>query len=131
MNHDNLIPFDQRSEDEQREIRRKGGIASGVARRRKRALKEAADLYLSLPVSDKRVWNRLARRGIDPEDIDNQMLVIAGLTDAATCGDAKAAAVLFKALGEDVPPGEANEDQLREAKKLLGGIDSVIDAETD
>lgn len=131
MNHDNLIPFDQRSEDEQREIRRKGGIASGVARRRKRALKEAADLYLSLPVSDKRTWNRLARRGIDPEDIDNQMLLIAGLTDAAACGDAKAAAVLFKALGEDVPPGEANEDQLREAKKLLGGIDSVIDAETD
>lgn len=131
MNHDNLIPFDQRSEDEQREIRRKGGIASGVARRRKRALKEAADLYLSLPVSDKRTWNRLARRGIDPADIDNQMLVIAGLTDAAACGDAKAAAVLFKALGEDVPPGEANEDQLREAKKLLGGIDSVIDAETD
>ena len=131
MPHDNLIPFDQRSEDEQREIRRKGGIASGVARRRKRALKEAADLYLSLPVSDKRVWNRLARRGIDPEDIDNQMLVIAGLTDAAACGDAKAAAVLFKALGEDVPPGEASEDQLNEAKKLLGGIDSVIDAETD
>lgn len=131
MPHDNLIPFDQRSEDEQREIRRKGGIASGVARRRKRALKEAADLYLSLPVSDKRTWNRLARRGIDPEDIDNQMLVIAGLTDAAACGDAKAAAVLFRALGEDVPPGEANEDQLREAKKLLGGIDSVIDAETD
>ena len=131
MPHDNLIPFDQRSEDEQREIRRKGGIASGVARRRKRALKEAADLYLSLPVSDKRTWNRLARRGIGPEDIDNQMLVIAGLTDAAACGDAKAAAVLFKALGEDVPPGEANEDQLREAKKLLGGIDSVIDAETD
>lgn len=131
MPHENLIPFDQRSEDEQREIRRKGGIASGVARRRKRALKEAADLYLSLPVSDRRAWNRLSRRGIDPDDIDNQMLVIAGLTDAAACGNAKAAAVLFKVLGEDVPPGEANEDQLREAKKLLGGIDSVIDAETD
>lgn len=131
MNHDNLIPMDERTQEEARELGRKGGIASGVARRRKRALKEAADLYLSLPVSDKRTWYRLARRGIDPEDIDNQMLVIAGLTDAAACGDAKAAAVLFKALGEDVPPGEANEDQLREAKKLLGGIDSVIDAKTD
>ena len=131
MPHDNLIPASQRTPEERREIAQKGGIASGIARRRKRALKEAADLYLSLPVSDKRVWNRLARRGIDPEDIDNQMLVIAGLTDAAACGDAKAAAVLFKALGEDVPPGEANEDQLQEAKKLLGGIDSAIDAETD
>lgn len=131
MNDENLIPIANRSPEEVRAMGKKGGIASGVARRRKRALKEAADLYLSLPVSDKRTWNRLARRGIDPEDIDNQMLVIAGLTDAAACGDAKAAAVLFKALGEDVPPGEANEDQLREAKKLLGGIDSVIDAETD
>lgn len=131
MNDENLIPIANRSPEEVRAMGKKGGIASGVARRRKRALKEAADLYLSLPVSDRRTWNRLSRRGIDPEDIDNQMLVIAGLTDAAACGDAKAAAVLFKALGEDVPPGEANEDQLREAKKLLGGIDSVIDAETD
>lgn len=131
MNDENLIPIANRSPEEVRAMGKKGGIASGVARRRKRALKEAADLYLSLPVSDKRTWNRLSRRGIDPDDIDNQMLVIAGLTDAAACGDAKAAAVLFKALGEDVPPGEANEDQLREAKKLLGGIDSVIDAETD
>lgn len=131
MNDENLIPIANRSPEEIRAMGKKGGIASGVARRRKRALKEAADLYLSLPVSDKRTWNRLSRRGIDPEDIDNQMLVIAGLTDAAACGDAKAAAVLFKALGEGVPPGEANEDQLREAKKLLGGIDSVIDAETD
>ena len=130
-NQQNLIPMDQRTESEARELGKLGGKASGAARRRRRALKEAADLYLSLPVADKRRWNALARRGIDPEDIDNQMLVIAGLTDAATCGDAKAAAVLFKALGEDVPPGEANEDQLREAKKLLGGIDSVIDAETD
>lgn len=131
MNDENLIPIANRSPEEVRAMGKKGGIASGVARRRKRALKEAADLYLSLPVSDRRTWNRLSRRGIDPDDIDNQMLVIAGLTDAAACGDAKAAAVLFKALGEDVPPGEANEDQLREAKKLLGGIDSVIDAETD
>ena len=131
MNDENLIPIANRSPEEVRAMGKKGGIASGAARRRKRALKEAADLYLSLPVSDRRTWNRLSRRGIDPEDIDNQMLVIAGLTDAAACGDAKAAAVLFKALGEDVPPGEANEDQLREAKKLLGGIDSVIDAKTD
>ena len=131
MPHDNLIPASQRTPEERREIAQKGGIASGIARRRKRALKEAADLYLFLPVSDKRTANRLARRGIDPEDIDNQMLVIAGLTDAAACGNAKAAAVLFKALGEDVPPGEANEDQLREAKKLLGGIESVIDTETE
>lgn len=100
-NEKNLIPFDRRTENEQREIRSAGGIASGVSRRRKRSLKEAADLYLSLPVSDQRKWNRIARRGVDPEDVDNQMAMIIGLADAASCGDARAAKVLIDLLGEE------------------------------
>lgn len=100
-NEKNLIPFDQRSESEARELGKKGGIASGAARRRKRSLKEAADLYLSLPVSDRRVWNKISRQYVDPEDIDNQMAIIVGLSKAAARGDPKAAKVLFDVLGED------------------------------
>ena len=99
-NEKNLIPFNQRSEREAREYGRAGGIASGAARRRKRSLKEAADIYLSLPVSDRRRWNKIARRGVDPEDVDNQMAMIIGLTEAATMGDAKAAKVVIDLLGE-------------------------------
>lgn len=99
-NEKNLIPFNQRTEEEQRRIQSAGGIASGISRRRKRSLKEAADLYLSLPVSDQRKWNRVSRRGVDPEDVDNQMAMIIGLADAATCGDARAAKVLIDLLGE-------------------------------
>ena len=106
-NEKNLIPFDQRTEEEQRDIRSAGGKASGVSRRRKRSLKEAADLYLSLPVSDRRVWNKIARRGVDPDDIDNQMAMIIGLTVAATAGDAKAAKVIVDLLGEDAHSEEA------------------------
>ena len=107
-NEKNLIPFDQRTEEEQRDIRSAGGKASGVSRRRKRSLKEAADLYLSLPVSDRRVWNKIARRGVDPEDIDNQMAMIIGLTMAATAGNAKAAKVIVDLLGEDAHSEEAS-----------------------
>ena len=99
-NEKNLIPFDERTEEEQREIRSSGGRASGESRRRKKSLREAAELYLSLPVADKRAWNKLARDGVDPEDVDNQMAVIAGLTIKAVKGDAKAAKVLFDLLGE-------------------------------
>ena len=106
-NEKNLIPMDQRSKSEARELGRNGGIASGVSRRRKRSLKEAADLYLSLPVTDRRVWNKISRRGVDPEDIDNQMAMIIGLTIAATAGDAKAAKVIVDLLGEDAHSGEA------------------------
>lgn len=100
-NEKNLIPFGERTESEQRNIRSAGGVASGAARRRKRSLKEAADLYLSLPVSDRRSWNRISRTGVEPEDIDNQMAMIIGLTIAATCGDAKAAKIIVDLLGED------------------------------
>ena len=107
-NEKNLIPFGQRTEEEQRDIRSAGGKASGVSRRRKRSLKEAADLYLSLPVSDRKMWNKISRRGVDPDDIDNQMAMIIGLTMAATAGDAKAAKVIVDLLGEDAHPEEAS-----------------------
>lgn len=70
-------------------LHRKGGLASGAARRRKKSLKEAADLYLSLPVTDKRRLNKLKRRELAPEDIDNQMAMVVGLVEAATFGDAE------------------------------------------
>ena len=125
-NEDNLVPLDQRTKSEQREIQSAGGIASGAARRRRRALKEAADLYLSLPVSDKRSWNKLARRGIDPEDIDNQMAMIAGLTDAAAAGDARAGRLVVDILGEDAK-ADPERDALARAAQLLEGIDGVIE----
>ncbi len=99
-NEENLIAFDERTENEQREIARRGGVASGKARRRKRSLKEAADLYLSLPVSDKRRRNKIARKYVDPEDIDNQMAMIIGLVEAATDGNARAAKVIVDLLDD-------------------------------
>ena len=125
-NEQNLIPFNERTESEQREIATAGGIASGAARRRKRALKDAVDLFFSLPVSDKRTWNKLERKGIDPEDIDNQMAMICGLHAQASLGDARAAKVLVDILGEQSREDPA-EDQLRKARELLEGVNSVID----
>ena len=117
-NEQNLIPMDQRSQSEARELGREGGRASGESRRRKKSLREAAELYLSLPVADKRAWNKLARDGVDPEDVDNQMAVIAGLTIKAVKGDAKAAKLLFDLLGEH-PKDEPKNDRQALADLLL------------
>lgn len=126
-NEKNLIPFNKRTESEQREIAQQGGIASGKARRRKRSMKEAADYYLSLPETDRRRVNALLRDAVDPEDIDNQMAVIKGITARAKKGDPQAANVLLKMLGEEVPQEDSGADTLENARKLLGGIDSAID----
>ena len=110
-NEKNLMPIQEvnsnRTREQHSEDSRKGGGASGVSRRRKRSLKEAADLYLSLPVSDRKMWNKIAKNGVDPEDIDNQMAMIIGLTMAATAGDAKAAKIIVDLLGEDSHSEEA------------------------
>lgn len=42
----NLIPFSERTEKEQKEIRTKGGIASGEARRAKRDMRERMKMML-------------------------------------------------------------------------------------
>lgn len=126
-NEKNLIPFNKRTESEQREIAQQGGIASGKARRRKRSMKEAADYYLSLPETDRRRVNALLRDEVDPEDVDNQMSVVMGMAEAAKRGDARAARVLLKMLGEEVPQEDPGADTLENARKLLGGVESAID----
>lgn len=84
----------------------KGGKASGVSRRRKRSLKAAAEYYLSMAPTDTDTWNQLSIDGVDPEDIDNQMAMVAGLSRRANQGDAKAAKVLVDIIGKD----DANKD---------------------
>lgn len=123
----NLVPLDQRTKDEQRTIQEKGGIASGAARRRKRSMREAADYYLALPETDRRSVNALLRDAVDPEDIDNQMAVIKGITARAKKGDPQAANVLLKMLGEETPQEDSAADALAKARELLGGVDSAID----
>lgn len=123
-NEKNLIPNSERTPEELRKIAAAGGRASGAARRRKKSLKEAADLYLSLPVRDRRVWNKIARDGVEPEDVDNQMAVVAGLTMRAIKGDSKAAKVLFDLLGEN--GNTDSQDALERLDEVLSQIGGVI-----
>lgn len=120
-NEQNLIPFSERSESEARENGRKGGIASGAARRRKKSLREAADLYLSLPLRDKRKLNAMLRDGIDPEDADNQMAIIVGLSKMAMMGDSKSAKLLFDLLDES---GANDRDEI-EDDGLMSALDRL------
>ena len=52
---ENLIPFSERSEEEARESGRKGGKASGVARRRKADLRKIAEGMITGDISEKMI----------------------------------------------------------------------------
>lgn len=97
----NLIPFSERSKEEAREYGRIGGINSGESRRRKKTLRQAIDLAMSLPVSDPKRQEKMAEMGISQEDADNQMAVVVGLMLKAMNGNSKAAEVLFAQMDDE------------------------------
>lgn len=119
----NLQPV--RTKEEARERGRNGGIASGVARRRKRALREAIDLYLSLPLADSNRKKKLAETGLADDDIDNQMSIIMGLAKAAERGDPKAATVLFNQIG----PEQKEDSALEKLDEILEEFENAVKSE--
>lgn len=140
-NEKNLVPFDERTESEQREIASAGGKASGKARRRKKNLKQKMQLLLSLPAADND-QAELSAMGVDPEDMDNEMVLVKALFIAAAAGDTRAFDRIQDVLGKSVAREElalkrqeakrraaSGEDTqaMKKAVELLGGIESAID----
>lgn len=56
-------------------------------------------------MTDRERWDQIAAAGVDPEDVDNQMALIVGLSEAAIKGDARAAKVLIDLLGDGKEEG--------------------------
>ena len=121
---ENLIPFSKRSKEEAREQGRIGGKASGESRRRKRSLKEAADLFLSLPVTDQRTFNAMAKAGVNPDDTDYQMAVIVGLTMKAIKGDAKSAKTVIDMPGESATDNQPQQE-IKDHSALIDAIKNL------
>lgn len=122
--HENLIPADERSEDEVREIGRKGGIASGVARRKKKAMRDTINLALGLrsELTDAEI-ERYMRLGFADEDIDNQAKIIMGIMKLAADGDIRAAEFIRDTAGQKP------KDKLDMSHAFIGDFDIVLDGE--
>jgi len=113
--NENLIPLDQRTKDEQREIAQMGGIASAEARRRRKALKETMNLLLEMPATDKRKLAKAVKIGFPDGEVDNSTLVVISLFEKAVGGDIPA----IKELRSLIDEGGADNGKLEE---LLKGI---------
>lgn len=89
MNDKNLVPFNERTESEKREIAKKGGRASGEARRRKKTMSELARQIANAPISQEKTKRQLKELGID-EDLTNNALVTASVFKSAVKGNMQA-----------------------------------------
>ena len=104
-NEQNLIPFGQRSEKEEREMRSKGGKKSGETRRRKANFRKTLNALLTSQVEIENIKEFLEANGVD-----------------STYESAVNLAMIQKAMNGDVPAYNAIRDTLGEKRKADGDL---------
>lgn len=127
MNEQNLIPMDHLTESEQRELQRKGGIASGEARRRKKHGKELIRMLLEMQAKDGRLIKQAVDAGVAADDVTNEVILhLRQMEKAALKADTNAYTAVMKAAGYDlegvIPEGVTivvkNDEEARKLRDL-------------
>ena len=102
-NEQNLNPLNRRTKSEQREITSKGGIESGKARRRKKALRTALKEAVSLSMKELHPDLRagiMAAAGIEDEALTISDAILGSIVRSACAGDPKMMKLLLDTIGE-------------------------------
>lgn len=128
--HENLIPFNKRSVEEAREFGRKGGKASGEARRRKANFRKELNDLLTTEVNNPE-WSPV----LEALGLDNTlgMVMHAAMIKEALKGNVKAYEAIAKYSGQSEKTDTDQEEQnLRmAASKAKMGFDDEEEVEDD
>lgn len=117
----NLTPFtSDQSREEAAKNGRKGGIASGKARRQKKTLAHMAQMFAALPVPEK-TKRQLTALGVSEEDTIHQMALIAAMFKAGESGNVRAA----KLLGEWMEASNGAEEKDGVLSDILDAVKGV------
>lgn len=120
---ENLIPFNELSEEEHRELASRGGKASAEARRKKKAMKEQMETLLSMPIKSPQLKAQLKEQlGLEDEQMDNQMALIVAMWKEAVAGNTSAMNIIREITGEKVIEINVNsvtDDKVKEIERYL------------
>ena len=123
-NGNNLIPQNKRTKEEQREIARKGGIASGKARREKKTIQKILNDYLNEDIEKNPKLIKVAQQiGLTEKDSIKSLLVISTVMRAIQNGgivDIEKVALL---LGEQI---ESDEEEKQKQQDFLSAIEKAV-----
>lgn len=102
-NDENLIPLNKQTKSKQREIQRKGGIASGQARRQNKTMKEIALMLLNTKVPNNKYTEEMLNLFPDMEAQDLQYqtaILVSQIQKAVFDKDSKAAEYVRDTSGQ-------------------------------
>ena len=120
MNEKNLIPNSERSPSEVRENGRKGGIASGIARREKKTVQKILNDFLSTAAKDNPQVSKLAAKmGLKDDGSIKDLFTIVCTLNTLKDGNLSDLERLSKLLGEQTEIADT------EAQKQAAFLDAV------
>lgn len=114
-NEQNLIPANKRSKSEARKNGSKGGVASGVARRKKANLKKAFETILQAEVASPNVKKQLEELGFDST---NEMALAMVMMQKAMKGNVRAFEQISKLTTTDAKDSLDKKEQKERIKSL-------------
>jgi hypothetical protein len=114
-NIENLKPQSTRTKEEQREIARLGGKASGEARRQKNTIKSILKQWADSPITVAKLKKEANSYGIETDE--GRSLITLALIKGTMKGNAKYMERLLDTLGEDVLLENNTDDGFSEAIK--------------
>lgn len=118
---DNLIPFNKRSKTEARENGKAGGIASGIARRKKSTIKSLLKDWADSPISNAQLKKQAESFGLDTDE--GKAVLTAAILKNALKGNSKYMEYALKLLGEDSAPDDVANDGFVDAFKATAADD--------
>lgn len=122
MAQKDLIPFNQRTEEEQKRIASMGGKKSGEVRREQKTYRDMAKAMLSATIKDKKILDELQAYGLSETDVKAYTLL--GMIKASGNGSHHAFDRLMELIGEKEQ--NQNENVIAKLDKVLGDIDEVM-----
>ena len=126
MNEKNLIPLNERTKSEQREIATQGGIASGKARREKKTIQKILADLLDGQIKDNPQFAKLASKmGVESDKSVKDIFTMVCLLNSVKSGNLGDLERLSKLLGEDKQ--NENADVLSKLDKVIGEVDKLAE----
>ena len=117
MNNENLIPFSERTESEQREIRSKGGKQSAKNRREQKTYRDMAKAMLSATITDEDILNELKAYGLSETDVKAYTLL--GMIKASGNGSHNAFDRLMMLVGEETQTTTSEQEKQANLLKAI------------
>ena len=127
---ENLKPFHQRTENEQREIRQKGGIASGKSRRRKKALRTALKETVAMRLDELHpdMRNAIMKAAkLSDGELTVGDAILGSIIRSACAGNPKMMKILLDTIGESADIRlQEREVKLKERALDSGQFDTTL-----